>query len=751
MTSEKRKFSIKKEHIFHVVSVALILASLCFSVFRFENVAVRTWQALKDFGSSALYYVQQFGDAFGLCDVTVTPTVTEIPGNMTALIPVNWTEFKAYAIRFANLLINWAHVKSFFSGILDILSYIGWWVVLLITPLLICIGCIYLMYAKVDNEHGKDSLPRKIWFKIEDILIFPVWGFIRAYIDWLKEGAGEKYLKALKTVWFYNLNFMTIALEVVAFYLYVGISFDFLNIFAQLAKLAIDLSVALTFVPIPVLVLIGLKIFDKWRKNKGYEKLEANEEENKQFLRDHPENILATGEPRAGKTQGITDMTISQDAIFREEAKAASFKRRMQFPHFPWVNLEQTLLRMRKSVPDFDLSFIRTFIHDVKVMWSARAMLPLERQACMFVFYRGFGYIGAKAGGFPFGYNYKKYGTEYDNNLQIIDIFECIEKYAEEFYIYTNPTPMNVGNYPIRFQYFWEDYGNTPILNVDLFRKSPREIMEAAEWNHRFYYDMARLGKKKDPNGPYVNNFEIGSETIAEIGKERGNQNARIGIKKDSDECNAANDLFEMDAKMRSHGTTIDYFTYFRIFADEQRAMELLASLREIGSKVNFSRKNQKMKNLMPGFAFEELLYQSATEIMKKILEFMDKRHGLQTLFMYFVNCLYAPIYDHYWRIFNTFSSYDVELKIVNLATDDAEQQEKNAVKYKYHISTKKVRSGVYDTGYFGTFYREKFKKSKTGGINQIPQWSGKTPRVWEFRSIGSHNYDEVFSHMNEA
>ena len=35
--------------------------------------------------------------------------------------------------------------------------------------------------------------------------------------------------------------------------------------------------------------------------------------------------------------------------------------------------------------------------------------------------------------------------------------------------------------------------------------------------------------------------------------------------------------------------------------------------------------------------------------------------------------------------------------------------------------------------------------------INQIPQWSGKTPRVWEFRSIGSHNYDEVFSHMNEA
>ena len=67
---------------------------------------------------------------------------------------------------------------------------------------------------------------------------------------------------------------------------------------------------------------------------------------------------------------------------------------------------------------------------------------------------------------------------------------------------------------------------------------------------------------------------------------------------------------------------------------------------------------------------------------------------------------------------------------------------------WKYHISTAKVRSGVYDTGYFGVFYREKAKRSKKGGINQIPQWESLQPSLKQFRELGSYHYDAIFKQM---
>ena len=94
------------------------------------------------------------------------------------------------------------------------------------------------------------------------------------------------------------------------------------------------------------------------------------------------------------------------------------------------------------------------------------------------------------------------------------------------------------------------------------------------------------------------------------------------------------------------------------------------------------------------------------------------------------------------------YSSYQVDLKLMNQAQGQTLAESSS---YKYYISTKKVRSEVYDTAYFGVYYRERAKRSKTGGINQVPQWKDVHSSIAEMEQLGSHNFDTVLEKIKTA
>lgn len=729
----------------HTVSVIAVIASLALSIFYFRNVAHRSGQAFVDLKNSAVHLVQFFGWLLYDTEITTQPTVNVMPSDMKNILPVSWAEMKMFLFGYVKTVFSTETFSAYFLALSDIL----FWGSFFIVPVGAIVGLIalilYLIYSSVDNDYGKETKPKQAWLKVEDKFFRRIYGIFKSYVDFLKGSAGKPYRILLGLIWLYNLNFVTIIVEAVALYLYLLPTSDYVNLFVQIAKLGMDLTVALDFIPIGIWIVIVWSRFDKWRRAKGLEKLEDNENKNKKFLLEHPENLLATGEPRVGKTQAITDMSLTQEVIFREKAKELSFQRRMQFPFFHWGILEKTIRNMRELNPTFSLSYLREFIEELKEAHKLSGVNSYEENERLLRGFRNLGYAGGN--NFIFNYDVVRFGKTYDNELKKIDIWESICFYAEEFYIYTNPTPLWFSNYPIKFHFAWEDYGNYPLLEIDFFSKSPDEIESTKQFSHLMIYDMMRLGIQKNPNGPYNNNYELGGATIAEIGKERGNQITNRGTKKDAQECNTANDLFEMDAKMRSHGTTIDYFTFFRILADEQRAMDLLAGLREIGSEMKICNKKEP-KILMPGFAWEELIYQASTALTVKITDFITSRKGSEGLFFHLVMRVYSFIYNHYVRVYNRYSSYDVDLKIMNQAQG---QTMTECAKYKYHISTKKVRSNVYDTGYFGVFYREKAKQSKTGGVNQVPQWKDVTPTIPQMVELGSHNFDAILAEMKIA
>jgi hypothetical protein len=731
---------------YHVICAVLLLASLCYSILGRQAVVQRTWQAIKDFGASCAYYGFGWLDAIGAIEGNPINTgVQLIPANMETLLPVTLEEGKRFLETFAKLLVSKNNIASYLGKVGDVIGIISVTLTFCLLPFLILFFVVYLFYKDVDNEHGKLSKGTKIWFKIEDVTIIPAIYFLKRFIKFFTvKGKRILYIVGFCVIWGFNLNLFTIVFEGFAWILWFSWAANLGNLLVQIAKFAVDISVVFTTLPTWMLVIGGFVLFDLYRRNEGIERLKSDEEDNKEFLKDHPGNLIATGKPRVGKTKTITDMALSQNVIFREIAKGKSEDRKMEFPFFPWQVLEQTIIQMRKCMPDFGLETLRGFIAEMQEVFERKSEMTKEERRKYLAHFRARGYIGHD---FIFNYDYKRHGLIYNNNLTYVSLWQTVRYFAEEFAIYTSPTPLIIGNYPIRTSIRWKTFGNSPIMKADFFKIKPYELLQATSWNHIVPHDALRLGVKEDPNGEYNNAFDSGCLVLSEIGKELGNQITNRGKNKDKDSAtsNANNDLWTANAKIMSHGLTVDYECYFRIFGDEQRAMSVLADFRELGSEMRILKKHAETIK-MPFFAFEELAFILAKGWMKKIFEFFDSRHGSMTLIYYFILRLYQLIFNHYTRIRNQFGSYRVDLKIKD---ESQGEDDKDSRKCRYMISRKKTCADIYNTTFFNPIYREKFKKSKVGGREKIPQFTGLDVTIPQMKFQRSHFNKDLFERFD--
>ena len=197
----------------------------------------------------------------------------------------------------------------------------------------------------------------------------------------------------------------------------------------------------------------------------------------------------------------------------------------MNFPRFPWMKLQRVLRRFRKRVPTYDLDFIHAFFEDMRKAFVCRGVMSSWSAFCTLSFYRSCGY---EDNDFIFSYDHKKHGRCFDNGIKTVELFDVLELYAQEFYIYTSPTSLLVSNYPIRSSATWTDYGHYPLIEHNFF--GDRSADEARNnLSHVAILDAFRLGKKKNPEEKYQNSFEFGSLVMSEIGKELGNQNTNQG------------------------------------------------------------------------------------------------------------------------------------------------------------------------------------------------------------------------------
>lgn len=688
----------KKTAIYHRIAILLIVVSMLASVFKFSSSALRFIQSIWDFLLSVAYY---FTELFEIH--VITPTVTEIPAEMTAEWVVGFEEFLVKLEDFFDLLFDKQNFTWYCMDALLLLSDISQFLTIFMMPMFCFISSIKSKYVKpVEHKEGEVRLPSKAlrrYLKFEDTIWCPIKNAIKDFWFFFK----ETYLIWFAIIWSWNFRIATIVIEFIAFYLYFAISFDFLSIYTQVIKLLLDLSVMLTTVPLPIWIIVAYMIFNGWRKDIGVSILRQHEEKNKQFLKEYPGALFFVGKQRSKKTTTLTSLGMTQEQIFREEAFKGLAKAQKQFPHVKWLEVQDFYRACFKNHRLYTLASIRNFCDRLERAYFQEefskknlANLALMRKIYKYNF-----------SNYAFDYDAEKYGLYYYDGLKKINVIQCIKAYLQHYFIYTAPTSLLFGNYAVRTNFEIEDYGNFPKFNQDFFDLSGYRDDE--KYSHILDMDSLRMLKKMDKENPNKDGFEVGVVLEMEYAKERGNKVSNAGMKVTDENVNAKNDGHEADLKMRGHAATIENYTFFRLMIDDQRQDSLMAENKDLCDIVHLKSCSDE-NVVIPAFYYEQMLDMILTDIYDRLKYLIENRQKDETLLMYLIDKLYIPFHSFVTRTCNQFTEVKLRTRVWD-GMDGMVKKEKGVI----YISYLKTYSERFATDALKGYYQERALRSKVG------------------------------------
>lgn len=709
----------------HIICVMVTFGFLSCAVFLFPSALGRIIEGGRDFGLSIVYY---FCNIFGI-ETDIVPTVNEYPkmpffenyGGDTHLPSIelasNWEQFKsdfmAYWLKFSSL----ENLFAYLSYALNILSYICI-VILMAVPFIVLLFILLRRYLKTpNNNYNRDSVPLKAFKYIGRRVYTPLKSWLLCLCSFIK--THKAYWIVWLLIWFYNFNVFTIILEFFAYYFYFVISFDFAGIYVQIYKLFIDLYVPFDFIPVWIWVIIGLFIFDKFRKAIAYAKLKHYEMRDRGFINARPIVYMVCGTMGKKKTTAITDMAISQEIMFRDKAFEKLLENDLKFPYFPWVNLENELKRAMQYHQVFNLATVRLFVAKKAARWNKR---PCRERI--------------------FEYDYNRYGLSYDDKLKVTDIWQVIENYSLLYFIYIIQSSLLISNYSVRVDNILSDLGNFPIWNTEIFKRDSRFIEAYSRHAHILDFDSLRLGRKVIEDNKYGDSFEFGVVVITEVGKERGNNLELAEKKKSSETANQKNDLFNSWLKMVRHSATVDNFPFVRVITDEQRPESWGADARDLCEIVHI-RESGETQLAMPFFSLEELLYELLFSKFSNLYYNYRYVRGDNTLIMYLYKSVIAKIRHYYEGIYNRFGYSKLRVQIES-GTQDGQLDEN-----KYYLANKKIYSRRFSTDCFSDFFTAKALRSFVG-IDDLAEFSSEKATIDELAAEHSYFVSDLISGMKK-
>lgn len=704
----------------HIICILITLGFVALGIFRFFGCIGRIIESVRDCGLSVAYY---FCEIFEIPH-RITPTVNElpkipffdfpsqppdvptVPTVPSVPLPDNWEKFK---IKWSAYWRLWATKENFFgylSAVGNVL-YIFSKVIVIIIPFILLVWLLLRCILKTqNNDYDKDSKPLTIFKRITAHTYTPIKTWLIGFVGFIKEH--KNYYVTWLCLWALYFNAFAILIEFIAYYLYFVVSFDFLNLYRQVYKLFIDLSAAFTFIPLWAWAVVGLVALDKFRKNIAYATLNHFERRNRGFINARPIVSMICGTMGKKKTTVLTDMALSQEAMFRDKAFEKILENDLKFPNFPWINLENELKRAMEYHEVYNLATVRKFVVKKRLRWQKTQ--TRERL---------------------FNYDYERYGLFYDDKLKVVNVWEVIEIYAQLYFIYVIQSSLLISNYSVRVDGILSDSGNFPLWNADFFKSDSRLIDSYSRHAHILDFDSLRLGKKVIEDNPNANNFEFGIVLVTEIGKERGN-NLELSDKKKKDETtNQKNDMFDSWIRMVRHSATVDNYPFVKVVTDEQRPENWGANGRELCEIIRI-RESGETRLAMPFFSLAELLYGWLYNKFAGLYYEYRYNRGDNTLLMYLLKGLTAKMRDYYTGIYNRFG-YCVATVDVESGTLDGKTEAN-----KYYLMSKKIYSKRFSTDCFSDFFTVKALRSPVG-INDLNEYATEKATFGELAMQNSY------------
>lgn len=426
---------------------------------------------------------------------------------------------------------------------------------------------------------------------------------------------------------------------------------------------------------------------------------------------------ISCGSMGKKKTTLITDMTLSQEVMFRQKAYDILKNNDMKFPMFPWIAFEDELRLCMEHGTVYNLATVKEWVRlkENRYLRNGRTDLQL------------------------YGYDICRYGQTFNDGLKVSTLFEVLETYAQAYFIYVIESSLTVSNYSIREDNELVSEGNFPIWASDFFPEGITEGRHA----HILDFDVLRLGKKVIENNPKAGSFEFGVVAISEIGKERGNNLELKEVKKDTEETNQKNDLFNAWLKMCRHSATVDNFPFIKVFTDEQRPESWGADARDLCDIIHIVQSGDQ-RLALPFYTIEEMISEWAFNRFIALYYDFRFRRGDNTLLVYILKGVTSWIWRRNVRIFNRFG-YSI-LKIEKeRGTMDGKPENK-----KYYLMNKKIYSRRFSTDCFSDYFNDMAKKTDMGLMDYMEYVTEKAS-VEELKMQNSYFINSLYRDTDET
>lgn len=730
-----KKRILKRKDIYNLISVSITVGFVVLSVFVFPHGIIRLWESLKDLWYSFLYYVTQLFEL----DYIIRPTVIDyssVPMVPLFGLPTTWEAFKELWLNFWSLFFTSENISAYGSELSEMIRISSRMILAFVVPLILIFYVAFDKYMNSrNNRYNVDSKWLKRFKGFYKKIISPIKSAFAGYFKFIKRD--KKYRNAWILIWIYNFNLIVIVIEIFAYYLYFVPSFDFLSLYVQIYKLFSDLSAGINFFPLAIWIFICLFIFDKIRRNMGYKKLLHHECKNCGFINALPIVSMACGTMGSKKTTMISDMALLQEKMFRDKALVLMLENDMKFPEFPWARFEHGLRYAIKRHYVYNLATVKKYVHDLKCYFELGNEFP-EYKSCIRR------YLNRKYRLFYkhnliFDYDFEKYGLTYNDQLKVIDIWSCVESYAQEYFIYIAESSLIISNYALRTDNVLYDLGNLPLYDDDFYRRDSTLQKKVSRYSHIIDFNAMRLGKKfGDLDDPKKDSFEFGVVNFTEGGKERKNNLQLQEMKKKDDIANQKNDGFNDWLKMVRHSGTVDYFPFVKVFTDEQRPESWGADGRDLCQIIHI-RDGGETKLALPMFFIEELLY---TFVYDKFISLYLKYRYVRadnTVLLFFFKKLASMLQSYYKGVYNTFGYSKMTLALED-GTMDGEKTENF-----YYLDNKRIYSDRFSTDCFSDFFTTKALRSQLG-INDLEEYKTSKATFDELKKQNSYFVNDLIN-----
>ena len=690
------------------LTIVLSIAFILLGIFVFYKSYLRLFETLVDLWNSIKIY---FLEIFGISH-SETPTVEGFSKvmNWELILAEDWQGFKDQTQQYFELFASEENFNQYLSFLGEKCSILAKILAISAPCIIVLMLLIKRIYQTNNTDHNKDT-KFLVGFKwLTEHTYQPIKRYLTQYFEFLKD---HKYIPILWAItWVLHLNLGSVLVAFFAYYFYFAVSYKFETMYVQFYKLILDLQVLINALTWWGIAIILWCLFCRFRKKIAMSKLRRFEARNCGFINELPIVSMTCGSMGKKKTTIITDMALSQEVMFRQKAFELLQKNDMKFPYFPWISFEQDMINCIKFGTIFNLASVKDWVEKKRARFAKNGD-PQKRL---------------------YGYDIDRYGTTYNDALRVWNLFDVLSSYAQLYFIYIITSSLMVSNYSVRSDNMLLSEGNFPMWVTDFF---PDETIEEGRHAHILDFDVLRLGKKLIDNNPNAGSFEFGVVLISEVGKERGNNLELKEVKKNNDEANQKNDLFNSWLKMCRHSATVDNFPFIKVFTDEQRPESWGADARELCDIIHIVGSG-KQRLALPFYTIEEMLTEWTFNRFIDLYYDLRFRRGDNTLLVYILKGITAWLFKRNAKIHNRFG-YSISNIEKERGTMDGKIEKK-----KYYLMNKKIYARRFSTDCFSDYFNDLAKKTKIG-LNDYLEYATEKATVDELKEQNSYFINALY------